>query len=125
MSIESKIFAALSPLVGLDADGAKCCYPDVLKQGVTAVPGFQAIVFQVISSNPGPVSQVANINYFRVQLTLHCADFDDLVALRTAVLAAVRAMGQFITYQEIGGGFEAEPKAFSRILDVQFRDTET
>jgi hypothetical protein len=121
MSLPQKIFTAISAVVALDASGLKCVYPDILPQN----PTYPAVTYQVISSSPGPVTPIANVNDFRVQVTMHSIDYAGLETLRAAVLGAIKAMPEYVTYDELPGGFEFEPKVFSRIIDFHFRDTET
>jgi multidrug efflux pump subunit AcrB len=125
VSIEAKVYSALSSLVSIDQDGLKACYPDTLKQGVTAIAAFAAIAYQVISSVPGPVTQLGHVNNFRVQLTLAAESYAGLLTLRAAVLAALQAMPEFVTYDEISHAFEYEAKAYARIIDAHFRNAET
>lgn len=119
----SKINAALKVLVGNDADGAPCCYPNTLPQ----LPTYPAIVYQFISNLPADsVTQLANYTDFHVQVTLHALDYPSLLALRQSALAAVQAMAEYITRDtDIEGQYEFEPKAFNWILGFHFRDAES
>lgn len=119
MSLDQKIVVALTAVAAL---GSRV-YPEVLPQQ----PTYPAATYQLISSGPGPVTPIANVNDFRMQVTLFVGwpDYAGLMSLRASVLAAIKAMAEYITYDELGGGFGFEPKVLSRIIDFHFRDTET
>jgi hypothetical protein len=122
VKIEEKIFASLSPLVGLDAAGRKCCYPNTLPQG----PTYPAIVYQLLSSAPAfAYHQAARFSNFQIQVSIHATDYDQLLTLRAQVLAAAEAMPEYVTRtSELEPPFEFEPKTCSRIVAFEFRDAE-
>lgn len=121
MSIETKVFAALSPLVGVDARGMKCCYPVILPQE----PTYPAIVFQVTSADPSARTQSARLSDWTILVTIYGEDKDAILALRSSVLTAVLAMAEHKTHTELGDGFEFEAKLFSWKFNFEFRDSET
>lgn len=121
MSIEAKVFAALSPLVGTDARGLKCCYPVTLPQD----PTYPAIVYQVTSVDPSALTQSARFSDWTVLVTLYAEDKDAIVSLRASVLGAVLAMAEHKTHTELGDGFEFEAKLFSWKFNFEFRNSET
>lgn len=123
MRIEQKIFNALSPLVGLDADGNKCCYPNTLPQA----PTYPAIVFQKIAEEPAfTTTQVARFSDFHFQITIHAATYSAALDLRAQVLVAAEAMPEYVTrLPGFEPPFEFEPKTFSQIVVFDFRDAET
>lgn len=121
MSIESKIFAAFSPLVGVDGRGMKCCYPVTLPQD----PSYPAIVYQVTSADPSSLTQAAHFSDWTVLVTLYAEDKDSLLTIRAAVLAAANAMPEHKSRSEIGDGYEFEAKLFSWKVNFEFRNSET
>jgi hypothetical protein len=65
--------------VGVDNDGAPCCYPNTLPQ----LPVYPAIVYQFISNTPAAaITQLARFTDFHVQVTLHALDYASLRAAR-------------------------------------------
>jgi hypothetical protein len=115
VSIEAKVFTALGPT------NSSRVYPDVLPQN----PTYPAVAYQVIAAAPAPITRDAAYVDYQVQVGIHAQDFSALLTLRASVIAALKAMPEFIDYTEISGGFEFDPKAYVRILTVRFRDTET
>lgn len=120
MSIETKIYAALSLSAISNGDGTFRCYPDTLPQ----LPTYPAIAYQRVSSTPSSLTQVARFRDYHFQITLHAITKASLMSLRSNVLDALIAMPERVTDNELSTGYEAEPKAFNSILDVQFRDTD-
>lgn len=121
MSLEAKVFAALSPLVGVDGRGMKCCYPVTLPQE----PTYPAIVYQVTSADPSARTQAARFSDWTVLVTLYAEDKDSILALRASVLAAVDAMPEHKAHSELGDGYEFEAKLYSWKVNFEFRDSET
>lgn len=121
MSIMTKLYATLSAIPAL-AGTPNRVYPNILPQQ----PTYPAATYQFISNDPGPLSQLARFSDFHAQVTLHAADYPGLLALRQAVLVAVEAMPEFVTRNtDIEAPYEFEPKTFSWILRLQFRDAES
>jgi hypothetical protein len=122
MKIEEKIFAAFSPLVGLDAQGVKCCYPNTLPQQ----PTYPALVYQLVSSAPAlAYHQAARFSNFQFQVSIHAASYAELIILRGQVLVAAEAMPEYVTRSsELEPPYEFEPKTFTRIVAFEFRDAE-
>lgn len=119
-----KVNTALKALVGNDADGAPCCYPNTLPQ----LPVYPAIVYQFISNPPAAaLTQLARYTDFHVQVTLHTLDYPTLLALRQSALSAMEGMtAEYVTREnDIEGPYEFEPKAFNWILGFHLRDAES
>ena len=121
MSLEAKIFAALSPLVGVDARGMKCCYPVLLPQE----PSYPALIYQVTSADPSALTQSAHYSDWTVLVTLYAEDKDSILTLRASVLSAVGAMPEHKSHSELGDGYEFEAKLFSWKVNFEFRNSET
>lgn len=119
MNIQQKLYTAL------DAVGAVTgrVWPNVLPQD----PVYPAIAYQFIS-NPPADTFVAGVRFtnFNVQITCFAAAYDDLLALRAAVLLAVEAMPeQIVRNLDIEAPYEFQTKTYSWLLGYQLRDSET
>ncbi len=121
MTIEDRVFTALSPLVGVDNDGDPCCYQVVMPQQ----PVYPAIVFQVTSGDTNALTQAGRFGDFIVLVTLYALDKAAIKALRANVLGAAEAMPEYKTHDELGDGYNFEPKTYSWKINFDFRYTET
>jgi hypothetical protein len=113
MLMQNRVFEVLGPLVGGRA------YPLVMQCDAQ----YPAIVYQFVSITEEPFVDAGQlIQRYRVQVKVYSPSYDEAASKRDEVIAAMRAMPEFMEQVMDFDDYEAEDKLFVWTMDIELRD---